>query len=204
MDTAISVWMSILRNKKTTRREFRYAADQVSRILAYKALQHIPTSPIKFDTPIAATKGTSIQKSIIIVPILRSGMAMLPSFIGVFPDASVGVVGLKRDEKTAVAHWYYHNMPPIDNNTQIIIIDPMIATGGTALETIQFLIEQHATRTNLMMVSIVSAPQGIDAIAAKFPDVHVICAAHDGGLTKDKYITPGLGDFGDRYFGTEL
>lgn len=138
-----------------------------------------------------------------VVPILRSGLAMLPAFLSVFPEATVGVVGLQRDEKTAIAAWYYHHLPQFDNKTQIIIIDPMIATGGTAVETIAYLMEHGASTEHILMVSIISAPEGIRNIHEHFPAVRIICAAHDVGLTKDKRITPGLGDFGDRYFGTK-
>lgn len=204
MESSLEIWMTKLRDKKSTRVEFRLNADRVCQILAYKALAKIPTRTIDLETPITTTSGIVVQKQIMLVPILRSGLAMLPSFLHILPDASVGVVGLKRDEKTAIASWYYHNLPPFDHETQIIIIDPMIATGGTSTQVIQYLKEQGANLKNLLMVSIVSAPQGIQLIQKNFPEVCIICAAYDTGLTQEKYIIPGLGDFGDRYFGTEL
>lgn len=203
MDTALSYWMTILRDKKTTSRDFRHAAERVSNILAYQVMLKMQTTSIPLETPLAKTQGIMLQKSIMIVPILRSGLAMLNPFMQMFENAKIGIVGLKRDEKTAVAAWYYHNLPTFDKNTQVIIIDPMIATGGTALQTISYLHEQDIPLSNIMMACIVSAPEGINLINEKYPEVSIICAAHDTALTKDKFIIPGLGDFGDRYFGTE-
>jgi uracil phosphoribosyltransferase len=204
MDAALAFWMTKLRDKNSTRSQFRSCAAQVCQILAYKALSNIPSVNVQIATPITTTSGIAIQKSIMIVPILRSGMAMLPAFLTIFPEASVGVVGLKRDEKTAAASWYYHNLPHFDNDTQVIIIDPMIATGGTASQVISYLLEQGVPLSNMLMVSIVSAPQGIKFLQEKFPKISIICGSYDLDLTAEKYIIPGLGDFGDRFFGTEL
>jgi len=203
MDKTIEYLMTILRDKKTTRPQFRSAAHQVSRILAYHVAQKLPDKPLAIETPIAPTTGITFQRPPLLIPILRSGMAMLPAFLEIFQDARVGIVGLKRDEKTAVAHWYYHNVPSFDSETQTVILDPMIATGGTGLEVLKFLKQKGAAQKNIFYAAIVSAPEGITAIRDYFPDVNIICASHDNGLTKDKFITPGLGDFGDRYFGTE-
>lgn len=203
MDISIEYWMTILRDKKTENPQFRAAAYQVSRIIAYYAAQKLPTQRLAFETPIAPTTGLTFEKSLLLVPILRSGMAMLPAFLEAFPHARVGVVGLKRDETTAIAHWYYQNVPAFDSEAQIIILDPMIATGGTALETLRFLVRKGAQQKHIIYAAIVGAPEGLAAIHKEFPTIAIICASHDKGLTKEKFITPGLGDFGDRYFGTE-
>ena len=203
MDKTVEYWMTMLRNKKTGRPEFRTAANQISRIIAYQVAQQVTHQKVTIETPITSTTGTTFEHPLLLVPILRSGMAMLPAFLETFCDAQVGIVGLRRDEVTATAHWYYHNIPPFDPKTQVVILDPMIATGGTGIETLRFLIQKGAQQKNILYASIVSAPEGIAAIKKEFADITIICAAHDKGLTKDKFITPGLGDFGDRYFGTE-
>lgn len=203
MDILLEYWMTILRNASTKRSTFRTAAHHVTRIIASKTAEYMPTTHITIDTPIAPTEGITFAHQILLIPILRSGMAMLPAFLEIFPDAAVGVVGLKRDEKTAQAHWYYENIPSFDARTQIIILDPMIATGGTALETLNFLCNKGAQQKNIIFSSIVSAPEGISAIKKEFSDITIICAGHDQKLNPHKFIIPGLGDFGDRYFGTE-
>lgn len=203
MDTLLQYWMTILRDEKTERAVFRTAAYQVSRIIAHQIAQKISVQRLTVETPIAAASGLTFAQSPLLVPILRSGMAMLPAFLDIFPDAPVGVVGLKRDEKTAIAHWYYENVPPFESTNQIVILDPMIATGGTGIETLTFLAKKGAQQKNIIYASIVSAPEGLDLIKQEFPDIDIICAAHDKGLTKEKFIIPGLGDFGDRFFGTE-
>lgn len=203
MDTLLNYWMTILRDSSTERSAFRMAAQQVTRIIAGKAAEYIPTNHVTIDTPIVQTEGLTFAHQILLIPILRSGMAMLPAFLEIFPNAVVGVVGLKRDEKTAQAHWYYENIPLFDARTHIIILDPMIATGGTALETLKFLRNKGAQQKNIIFSSIVSAPEGISAIKKEFSDIIIICAGHDQKLNAHKFIIPGLGDFGDRYFGTE-
>jgi uracil phosphoribosyltransferase len=204
MDTLLQYWMTILRDEKTERAVFRTASYQVARIMAYKIAQKISVQKLTVETPISSASGLTFTHSPLLVPILRSGMAMLPAFLDIFPDAPVGVVGLKRDEKTAIAHWYYENVPPFDPSSQIVILDPMIATGGTGIETLTFLAKKGALQKNIMYASIVSAPEGIELIKREFPEIDIMCAAQDKGLTKDKFIIPGLGDFGDRFFGTEL
>lgn len=203
MDKALDLWMTVLRDKKTPRDQFRYAAHQISRIIAFCVTEELSMEHAKVDTPITTTTGLVFKQPVMLVPILRSGIAMMLPFLEVFPQASVGIVGLKRDEKTALPHWYYHNLPLFDENTQIIILDPMIATGGTAVATLAYLHEQGAHARNIIFASIVSAPQGIGAIKTAMPEIKIICASYDQELTSNKFIVPGLGDFGDRYFGTE-
>jgi uracil phosphoribosyltransferase len=203
VDNALEYWITVLRDRTTSRHAYRMAARNISRILAYYTIQKLPAEPITIQTPIAETVGKKISKEIVLIPILRSGMAMLDPFLDMFPDARVGIVGLKRDEKTAIAHWYYRNIPPIDNAAIILILDPMIATGGTALELLAYLSAQGVVQRNIIFISIISAPDGLSAIRALYPDVAIICAAYDQALTQEKFIYPGLGDFGDRYFGTE-
>lgn len=202
MNNALEYFTMLLRDKNTRQQEFRQAALQIAKILAFQVAERLPMESVEIQTPIALTKGSAFKNPIVLVPVLRSGMAMLEPFLEVFTDARVGIVGLKRDEVTAQAHWYYRNVPPIDKTTSVLILDPMIATGGTAIQVIDYLCGQGAVHKNIIFVSIIGAPEGLAVIAAKFPDVMIMCGTRDVALTKDKFITPGLGDFGDRYFGT--
>jgi uracil phosphoribosyltransferase len=202
VNQAIDLNVSILRNKKTVREEFRSAAHVLTSLLAYEVLQKIPTQSFALDTPLVQTTGLRYTAPIMLVPILRSGITMVPSFLEYFPHASIGVVGAKRDEDTAQAHIYYSNLPPITPDTYAIVVDPMIATGGTGLATLALLITMGVKSNQIFYASMVSAPEGIAAISEKYPSVELIIAAQDSGLTAQKFITPGLGDFGDRYFGT--
>jgi len=202
MNNAINLYLTILRNRDTKRCSFQKTANLLSELLAQQALLHIQTKEVKIETPIAPTTGIERVDEVVLVPILRSGISMLPSFLKFLPGAAIGVVGLQRDEKTAQAHWYYHKLPPLNPKQQIIIIDPMLATGGTALETIGLLKKQGMPENKILFVSIVGAPEGIHAVESQFPEVTIIYAGKDTELNAKKFIVPGLGDFGDRYFGT--
>jgi len=203
MNKAINLYLTLLRNKKTEQCKFQRTAHIVADLLAQQALLHLNTKSISIDTPIAKTTGIELTDEIVLVAILRSGITMLPAFLHYFPGASIGIIGLKRDEKTAEAHLYYQNLPPLAKNLQIIIIDPMLATGGTGIITISLLCERTIQQNKILFVSIVSAPEGIKKINNAFPGVTIITAAEDEKLNAKKFIVPGLGDFGDRYFGTE-
>ena len=203
MKNAKQLFMTILRDKNTSSYGFRQAADRLSHILAHEAADYMTTKKIKLQTPIDSTVGIELAQPIVLIPILRSGITMLPVFLNYFPDATVGVVGLKRDEKTSVAHWYYENLPPLTGTEQIIILDPMIATGGTGIEILKKLKEHGVSQDQILFVSIVCAPEGLEAIRSEFPDIAIITVSVDDHLNDKKFIVPGLGDFGDRYFGTE-
>ncbi len=203
MNKAINLYLTKLRNRNTNRCAFQKTADIISDLLAQQALSHLKTKEIHFQTPIAATTGIERSDEIVLIPILRSGITMLPSFLKYFPGAAIGVVGLQRNETTAQAEWYYHKLPPLNSSQQIIITDPMIATGGTAIETIKLLQKHGASEDKILFVSMVSAPEGIQAIESQFGKITIICAGNDKKLNDQKFIVPGLGDFGDRYFGTQ-
>jgi uracil phosphoribosyltransferase len=202
MNKAIDLYLTQLRDKTTPRRQFRAAARTVTDLLAHKALLHLTTKSVSLETPIAPTKGIIQTDEVMLVAILRSGIAMLPTFLRYFRDATVGILGIHRDEKTAEAHLYYQNLPPIHPNQQVIIIDPMIATGGTGCMTISILQKKGIPEEKIMFVGIISASEGIHKIKSAFPNITIIVAAEDKKLNAQKYIVPGLGDFGDRYFGT--
>jgi len=203
METAKKIFMTKLRDKTISRAEFRKTAEQLTNILAQEAMQHLQTESTNLETPLAQTTGLKLANPVVLVPILRSGITMVHSFLHYFQNATIGVVGLKRDEQTAQAHWYYENFPPLSDKHQIIILDPMLATGGTALETLKKLQQHGIPQKKILFVAMVCAPEGLQAVQKEFPDVKIITAAVDEKLNKDKFIIPGLGDFGDRYFGTE-
>jgi len=172
-----------LRNRKTKTEEFRKSAHEVARTLAKEVARH--TKP----------------ERIVLVPILRAGLALLPAFIEKFPKASVGFIGLKRNEKTLKPKAYYQNIPKISKNDVVIVLDPMLATGGSAVAGIKTLVKAGAREENIIFVGIISAPEGIANLQKNFPFVQILCAEYDKKLDKNGYIVPGLGDFGDRYFG---
>jgi len=203
MENVKNVFLTILRDKYTTRPAFRNAARTLSQILAQEAMAHIATESVAIETPMEKTTGIKLQPSITLIPILRSGITMVEPFLDYFTDAKIGVVGLKRDEKTAQAHLYYNNIPLIDKNTKIIILDPMIATGGTGIETLKILKEKGIQEKDIIFASIICSKDGIQKVQSQFPNITIITAAVDETLNQKKFIVPGLGDFGDRYFGTE-
>jgi uracil phosphoribosyltransferase len=203
MDNLKSLLISTLRDQNTGRAQFRHAALNLAEVLAFKASEFLNITTEPLQTPIAKTQGTKLKNNIMLVPILRSGLALLPAFLKYFPDAPVGIVGLRRDEKTAIAQLYYNKVPKINSQDQVIILDPMIATGGTAEATLNILQNMGVQQERIIFVSIVCAPQGLEHASKKFPGVKFIVAVKDENLTPNKFITPGLGDFGDRFFGTE-
>lgn len=196
-----SIYLSQLRDKDTGRAAFRNAANQLTHLLAYEAISHLDTSSYTLETPFAQTSGARITYPITLVPILRSGLAMLPAFLEFFPDASVGVLGLQRDKKTAKTMHYYCNMPPLTPDHRVIILDPMIATGNTACAAFE-IITQHIPISHILFVGIISATPGIETIKKAYPDAQLLIAGQDTHLNDKHFIVPGLGDFGDRYFGT--
>lgn len=204
MDTMIELLMTTLRDKKTTMTEFRAAADKLALILADQAASLLRVTNKPLTTPLnAQTSGTYLADNIVLVPILRSGIALLPAFLHYFPQSRVGFVGLKRDEKTAIAHLYYKNVPKIAPTDQVIVLDPMIATGGSGTATLEIVAQQGIAQEQIIFVGVIAATEGLEQLKQAFPKVRVIVASCDSVLNAAKYIVPGLGDFGDRYFGTE-
>lgn len=173
-----------LRNRKTPTGEFRRAAQDVAKVLAKEVAKKIGK-----------------ERKVILVPILRAGLALLPAFIEKFFEAQVGFIGLKRDEKTLRPKAYYQNIPKISKSHAVIVLDPMLATGRSAVAGITTLIEAGAREENIIFVGVISALEGIENVQNNFPLVRILCAEYDKKLDKKGYIVPGLGDFGDRYFG---
>ena len=176
-----------LRNRKTETGDFRKSADEIAVILAKEAYRRL---------------GKGEASKVVLVPILRAGLALLPAFLKKFSDARVGFVGLKRNEKTFKPKAYYQNFPKISKTDWVIVLDPMLATGGSARAGIAALMKAGAEEKNIMFVGVISAPEGLANLQKHFPLVDTLIAVHDEKLDTKKYIVPGLGDFGDRYFGT--
>jgi uracil phosphoribosyltransferase len=195
--------LSHLRDQFTDLAKFRRHSDQLCRLLFAEAIRGLEFEEVDVTTPLEITvKGKKLKDEVIVVPVLRSGLAMLFGALDLLPKSKVGFVGLERDEETAVAHEYYYKMPKIRPNSVVIVTDPMLATGGTLLNLLQKLAPQKPKE--LRVVSVISAPEGIEAIRKEFPDVKIFTAAIDECLNEVKYIVPGIGDYGDRYFGTSV
>lgn len=192
--------LSILRDSTTKIAEFRLAMARVATILAYFALKDLPLKEIEIQTPIRKTKGYKINTEIVVVPILRAGLSLVDSITDFIPDAKVGHLGMYRDEETLKPVDYYSNMPEGLEDALVLLVDPMLATGGSADDAINYLKNEGAR--NIRFISLISAPEGIERISKNHPDVPIITAAVDEKLNDDAYIVPGLGDAGDRYFGT--
>jgi uracil phosphoribosyltransferase len=189
-----------LRDATTHTALFRRLAHRVGVIVTAEATRDLPTRPVPIDTPLEQTTGHQLATDIVVVAVLRAGLSLVDSVLELVPHARVGHIGLKRDEVTAVAHKYSSHLPPSLVDSQVLLVDPMLATGGSAIMAVNVLKEAGATRIRLLCV--VAAPEGVAALAAAHPDVDVYTPALDRELNAQKYILPGLGDFGDRLYGT--
>ena len=190
-----------LRDKTTRPATFRTLAYQITMLLAVEATRTLETESKLIETPLEACNGRVLARQpLVVVPILRAGLGMVQPFVDLFPAVSVGYIGLERDHTTAIAHSYYCKLPPLSDGSRVLIVDPMLATGGSAVQALE-LVRGHGA-ADLALVSIVSAPEGVAAVEKKFPDVPIFTAALDRALNDRKYILPGLGDFGDRLYGT--
>ncbi len=192
--------LSILRDETTKIVEFRSAMSRIATILAYESLKELPLRKTTIHTPIEATSGYHINTEIVVVPILRAGLTLVDAIMNFIPDAKIGHLGMYRDETTHEPVDYYSNLPEEVSNGLVLVVDPMLATGGSADDAIGYLKKQGAK--NIRFTSLISAPEGLDRITDKYPDVSIITAAVDEKLNDDAFIVPGLGDAGDRYFGT--
>lgn len=188
-----------LRDQTTKPVTFRTLAYQISLLLALEATRDLPTRPITVQTPLESMTSPVLAKGLVVVPILRAGLGMVQPFTDLFPDVSVGYVGIERDHQTATPRSYYCKLPPLAGQ-RVVCVDPMLATGGSAVQALNLLREHGAA--DLRLVCIVSAPEGVRAVEASHPDVPIFTAVLDRELNAKKYILPGLGDFGDRLYGT--
>ena len=194
--------ISLLRNKNTGSKEFRELVSGVSMLMCYEATRDLPLKEVEVETPISIAKTKVIAgRKLAFVPILRAGIGMLDGVLSMVPAAKVGHTGLYRDPQTLQPVRYYCKLPSDINEREVIVLDPMLATGGSAVEAINMLKESGAT--NIKYMCIIAAPEGLNALTDAHPDVQVYCAAKDEKLNDEKYIVPGLGDCGDRIFGTK-
>jgi uracil phosphoribosyltransferase len=192
--------LAIIRDVDTGHKRFRELATEITKFICYEALKNIQTREVLVQTPVAEAKCRKLATDIVVVPILRAGIGMLEGILELVPTARVGFVGLFRDEETKLPVTYYERFPPQIKGGTCIIIDPMLATGGSTAAAIDKLKESGAQ--SIVVVCIVTCPEGIALVEAEHPDVPIYAAAIDERLDERKYIVPGLGDAGDRLFGT--
>lgn len=188
-----------LRDERTGPQEFRRVLSEVAALMVYEATRSFDVVPTKVKTPIQTTEGFQLKREVILVPILRAGLGMLDSILQLVPHARVGFIGLKREEKSLQATSYHKSLPENLRDFEVILIDPMLATGGSAVAAINLLMERDAT--HVRMVNLVAAPEGIRQVREHCGNIPIFTAAVDERLNKKGYIVPGLGDAGDRLFG---
>lgn len=192
--------LAIIRDVETGHKRFRELATEITKFLCYEALKNIKTRQVDVQTPLATARCHKIDTDLVVVPILRAGVGMLEGILELVPSARVGFLGMYRDEETATPVAYYQRLPKETAGGLNIIIDPMLATGGSTVAAIDVLKEAGAK--NIVVVCIVSCPEGLAAVDSAHPDVTVYTASVDDCLNEQKFIVPGLGDAGDRLFGT--
>lgn len=192
--------ISILRNEVTPVKEFRELVNEIALLMGYEATRDLDMVERPVKTPICETNGKFISKQVALVPVLRAGLGMVDALMSLIPAAKVGHIGLYRDPETHVPVEYYCKLPNDISERQAIVLDPMLATGGSAAAAIDFLKEHGAKRIKLMCI--IAAPEGVEAVTKAHPDVEVFCGVIDEKLNENCYIVPGLGDAGDRLFGT--
>jgi uracil phosphoribosyltransferase len=188
-----------LRDQRTPPEEFRALARRLITFLLYEATVDLPVRPGRVRTPLASAEVAQIDVEVVAIPVLRAGLGLLGPVLELLPKVSVGYVGLERDERTAVARIYYRKLPPLKGKIPLLL-DPMLATGGSGVQALDII--QQAGGRGTRMISVVVAPEGVRALESTHPDVHVYAAALDERLDDRAFIVPGLGDFGDRLFGT--
>ena len=194
--------LAILRSKNTSVKEFRELISEISGLMCYEATRNLPTKEVEVQTPVAVAKCRRLAgKKMAIIPILRAGLGMVDAMVDLIPAAKIGHIGLYRDPETHLPVEYYCKLPEDISARQVFVVDPMLATGGSAVAAIDFL-KQHGCK-NIVMMNIIGAPEGVEAVHKAHPDVDIYLAALDEKLNEHAYIVPGLGDAGDRIFGTK-
>lgn len=192
--------ITILRKKETTVKEFRALANEIALLMGYEATRDLPLNDVEVETPIAIAKGKEVTKQVAVVPILRAGLGMVDAILSLIPSAKVGHIGLYRDPDTHKPVEYYCKLPTEIDQRTVIVVDPMLATGGSAAAAIDFIKQRGAKKIKFMCL--IAAPEGVKALTEAHPDVDVYIGALDEKLNEKCYIVPGLGDAGDRLFGT--
>jgi len=189
-----------LRDRETQPQEFRRLLGEIAALMIYEATRSFGVKPLKVQTPLESTRGFQLEREIVLVPVLRAGLGMLDSILQLIPHALVGFIGLKREETTLRAVFYHKSFPKNLSRFEVILIDPMLATGGSAVAALDLLVEQGAK--HIRLVNLVAAPEGIRRVRKNYPRVPIFTAAVDRQLNQKGFILPGLGDAGDRLFGT--
>ena len=194
--------LAILRSKDTPVKEFRELVGEIAGLMCYEATRKLPLKEVEVETPVATAKCRMLSgKKLAIVPVLRAGLGMVDQMVALIPSAKIGHIGLYRDPETHKPVEYYCKLPEDIESRQVFVVDPMLATGGSAVAAINFL-KQHGCK-NIIMMNIIGAPEGVAAVQKAHPDVEIYLAALDERLNENAYIVPGLGDAGDRIFGTK-
>jgi uracil phosphoribosyltransferase len=193
--------LTVLRNAATKHKQFRELVSEITMLIAYDAMKNLETIPMQVDTPLAGTIGATLKNDLVIIPILRAGVGMLDGMLNLVPNARVGFVGMYRDHETKQPVSYYEKLPQDLNHPHFFIIDPMLATGGSLVASIDSLKKQGFT--DITIISIIASPEGIKYVEETHPDVKIYTGSIDECLDENKYIIPGLGDAGDRLFGTK-
>ena len=194
--------LAILRNKDTGVKEFRELVSEISGLMCYEATRNLPTEEVLVETPVATAKCRVLAgKKLAIVPVLRAGLGMVDAMVDLIPSAKIGHIGLYRDPDTHMPVEYYCKLPEDVDKREVFVVDPMLATGGSAVAAIDFLKKRGCK--NIIMMNIIGCPEGVAAVRKAHPDVDIYIAALDEKLNDHAYIIPGLGDAGDRIFGTK-
>ena len=193
--------LATLRDSSTPPELFRRVAVRISLLLAAEATRDVPSAVVTVNTPLGLAPGRRLISDVVVVPVLRAGLGMLDAILELIPTARVGHIGLQRDEMTAVASQYYSKLPADLSGSVVLMIDPMLATGGSAVAALDLL--RRAGARDVRMICIVAAPEGIALVEQRHPDVTIFTPVVDQGLNAHKFIVPGLGDFGDRLYGTQ-
>jgi uracil phosphoribosyltransferase len=192
--------LTVLRNRDTAWPDFRHALYECAAILAVEAARDLELTETEIETPLERTRGERLSEQVVVVPVLRAGLGMVDGFLRLLPDARVGHIGMARDEKAHTPVDYFSRLPPGLAESRVFVLDPMLATGGSAVNALQHLKEAGAQ--HLELVCLVASPEGVAVVGEAHPDVKIWTAAVDRGLDENAYIRPGLGDAGDRVFGT--
>lgn len=190
-----------MRKTKTGTKDFRENLDEIAELMAYEVCRDLPVQPVEIETPVAPCVGYELSKEVIIVPILRAGIGLLDGIRRLVPTAKVGFIGLYRDEETLESHEYFAKFPKGLEDAVVMVVDPMLATGGSAVAALDAIKARGAK--NIKLVCLVGVPEGVKAVQTAHPDVDIYLAAMDDHLNERGYIVPGLGDAGDRIFGTK-
>jgi len=193
---------TILRQKDTTNKEFRELVEEITMLMCYEALRDLPLEEVEIETPIQKTTQKMIKgKKLAVVPILRAGLGMVNGLLKLVPSAKVGHIGMYRDEETMLPQEYYCKLPPDIDKRLIVVVDPMLATGGSAIDAVRQI--KSYGGAHIKFLCLIAAPEGIEALTKEHPDIEIYCANVDECLNENCYIVPGLGDAGDRIFGTK-